>query len=260
MAFSGGDPCHTPTPDLPPSSLPPNRPVPLDDGACDHLPGARLPSVALRSTAGRSVNLSDVRGTLVVFVYPHTGRPDTPTPKEWDLIPGARGCTPEACAYRDLHEELRGLGAEGVRRQHRPAGVATGGGQATPPPVRTPQRPGSIVVQTPPPADLYVPESDLLEASHARSRGQSCEEGVLPDLSAGPESGGRDQVLRFGAADGQVRGYDDFSASSLRSFETSPPASRISSTFGGSPVNRTISPDGRPTSPLAMSSSIISPE
>ena len=112
MAFSGGDPCHNPMPDLPPSSLPPNLPVPLDDGACDHLAGARLPSVALRSTAGRSVKLSDVRGTLVVFVYPHTGRPDTPTPKEWDLIPGARGCTPEACAYRDLHEDLRGLGAK----------------------------------------------------------------------------------------------------------------------------------------------------
>ena len=112
MAFSGGDPCHNPMPDLPPPSLPPNLPVPLDDGACDHLAGARLPSVALRSTAGRSVNLSDVRGTLVVFVYPHTGRPDTPTPKEWDLIPGARGCTPEACAYRDLHEDLRGLGAK----------------------------------------------------------------------------------------------------------------------------------------------------
>jgi len=99
-------------PDLPPPSLPPNLPFPLDDGACDHLAGARLPSVALRSTAGRSVKLSDVRGTLVVFVYPHTGRPDTPTPKEWDLIPGARGCTPEACAYRDLHEDLRGLGAK----------------------------------------------------------------------------------------------------------------------------------------------------
>jgi len=202
MAFSGGEACHNPMPDLPPLSLPPNLPVPLDDGACVHLAGARLPDIALRSTAGGSVNLSDVRGTLVVFVYPHTGRPDTPTPKEWDLIPGARGCTPEACAYRDLHEELRGLGAKGVRRQHRPAGVATGGGQATPPPVRTPQRPGSIVVQTPPPADLYVPERDLLEAIHARPGGQSREEGVLPRLSTGPGSGERDQVPRFQSGTG----------------------------------------------------------
>ena len=112
MAFSGGEACHNPMPDMPPASLPPDLPVPLDDGACDHLAGARLPHVALRSTAGGSVNLAEARGTLVVFVYPHTGRPDTPTPKEWDLIPGARGCTPEACAYRDLHEDLRGLGAK----------------------------------------------------------------------------------------------------------------------------------------------------
>jgi peroxiredoxin len=92
-------------------SLPPDLPIPVDDGACDHLAGASLPSVALRSTAGGSVNLADLRGTIVVYVYPHTGRPDIPTPREWDLIPGARGCTPEACAYRDHHAELRELGA-----------------------------------------------------------------------------------------------------------------------------------------------------
>src|SRR2546428_12608754 len=106
MAFSGGEACRNPMPDLPPSSLPPNLPVPLDDGACDHLAGARLPDIALRSTAGRSVNLSDLRGTPVVFVYPHTRPPDTPTPKEWEPIPGARRGTPQACAYRDLHEDL----------------------------------------------------------------------------------------------------------------------------------------------------------
>src|SRR2546428_7922687 len=107
MAFSGGDPCHNPMPDLPPSSLPPNLPVPLDDGACDHLAGARLPSVALRSTAGRSLNLFDARGTLVVFVYPHTGRPDTPTPEELDRIPAPPPCPAEPCPYPNLHTELR---------------------------------------------------------------------------------------------------------------------------------------------------------
>ena len=69
----------------------------------------RLPSIVLRSTSRRDVNLSKLRGTTVVFVYPHTGRPEVPTPREWDLIPGARGCTPEACAFRDHHGELRGL-------------------------------------------------------------------------------------------------------------------------------------------------------
>src|SRR6266581_4566114 len=87
-------------PDEPPAALPPDLPVPVDDGACDHLPGKRLLSVALRSTAGRSVDLAAARGTTVVYVYPHTGRPDEPTLKDWDLIPGARGCTPEACAFR----------------------------------------------------------------------------------------------------------------------------------------------------------------
>src|SRR6266581_368986 len=87
-------------------------PVPVDDGACNHLRGMRIPSVALRSTAGHSVDLAAAHGTTVVYVYPHTGRPDEPTPKEWDLIPGARGCTPESCAFRDHHAELRQLGAE----------------------------------------------------------------------------------------------------------------------------------------------------
>src|SRR2546428_12196855 len=100
MAFSGGEACHNPMPDMPPASLPPDLPVPLDDGACDHLAGARLPHVALRSTAGGSLNLSDVRGTPAGFVYPHTGRPDTTTPTEGGLIPGARGRPPGARAYR----------------------------------------------------------------------------------------------------------------------------------------------------------------
>ena len=99
-------------PGAPSAALPPNLPVPVDDGACDHLPGMRLPSVALPSTAGHSVDLAAVQGTMIVYVYPHMGRPNTPTPKEWDRIPGARGCTPEACAFRDHHADLRALGAQ----------------------------------------------------------------------------------------------------------------------------------------------------
>ncbi|HYS73605.1 MAG TPA: peroxiredoxin [Thermoplasmata archaeon] len=98
-------------PDERPASLPSDLPVPVDDGACDHLPGKRVASIALRSTAGRSVDLAAARGTTVVYVYPHTGRPDEATPKDWDLIPGARGCTPETCAFRDHDAELRALGA-----------------------------------------------------------------------------------------------------------------------------------------------------
>ena len=91
-------------------ALPAGLPVPVDDGACDHLPGMRLPAVALPSTAGGSVILADVPGRTVVYCYPRTGRPDEDSPAGWDAIPGARGCTPQSCAYRDHHAELAALG------------------------------------------------------------------------------------------------------------------------------------------------------
>ena len=94
--------------------LPKDLPVPVDDGAADHLPGTRLPDVALPSTDGHNVRL-DTAGSpwLIVYAYPKTGRPGEPelTP-DWDQIPGARGCTPESCGFRDHHTELRKLGAE----------------------------------------------------------------------------------------------------------------------------------------------------
>jgi peroxiredoxin len=94
-----------------PLELPANLPVPVDDGACDHLQGMRLPSVPLLSTDGRTVDLSTLRGRSVVYCYPRTGRPDQEVPKGWDDIPGARGCTPQACAFRDHYAELEALGA-----------------------------------------------------------------------------------------------------------------------------------------------------
>ena len=94
-----------------PADPPKNLPVPIDDGACDHLAGRRLPSVRLPSTAGRTLDISRLSGLSVIFCYPHTGRPDQPTPAEWDAIPGARGCTPQSCAFRDRHSEFAKLGA-----------------------------------------------------------------------------------------------------------------------------------------------------
>lgn len=91
--------------------LPPDLPVPEDDGACDHLAGMRLPSVPLASTAGRAVDLAALSGTTVVYCYPRTGSPDRDPPSGWDQIPGARGCTPQSCAFRDHDRELRALGA-----------------------------------------------------------------------------------------------------------------------------------------------------
>jgi peroxiredoxin len=91
-------------------SLPPDLPVPSDDGACDHIPGRTIPSLTLGSSQG-SIDLAALaRDRLVLYVYPRTGRPDRPVPPGWDEIPGARGCTPESCAFRDHAAELAELG------------------------------------------------------------------------------------------------------------------------------------------------------
>ena len=90
--------------------LPKDLPVPQDDGACKHLTGMQLPSIALASTRGRTVDLSKLKGTTVVYIYPRTGRPDRELPTGWNAIPGARGCTPQSCAFRDHYQELKQLG------------------------------------------------------------------------------------------------------------------------------------------------------
>ena len=94
-----------------PYELPADLPVPADDGACAHLPGLHLPPIALPSTAGETVDLSALRGRPIVSCYPRTGRPGQPVPAGWDAIPGARGCTPQSCAFRDRYDEFRRLGA-----------------------------------------------------------------------------------------------------------------------------------------------------
>ena len=92
------------------TELPQDLPIPVDDGACDHLLGTSLPSIALPSTQGKSVDLSAVAGRVVVYCYPMTGQPGISLPDEWDAIPGARGCTPQSCAFRDHYQELNELG------------------------------------------------------------------------------------------------------------------------------------------------------
>ena len=92
-------------------TLPPDLPVPVDDGAADHLRGAAVPSLALPATSGRVVDLAELaRQPAVLFFYPRTGQAGTSAGRDWDLIPGARGCTPQSCGFRDLHAEFQGLG------------------------------------------------------------------------------------------------------------------------------------------------------
>jgi peroxiredoxin len=93
--------------------LPENLPAPVDDGACRHLPGMQAPSLWLPSTAGGSRSLAEMKApTAVIYFYPMTGKPGEPLPPGWDAIPGARGCTPETCSFRDHYGEMTGLGVE----------------------------------------------------------------------------------------------------------------------------------------------------
>jgi peroxiredoxin len=97
------------------NQLPPDLPVPADDGAADHLPGRPVSHLALPATSGEAVVLDQLGpGRTVLYVYPLTGRPDADLPDGWDNIPGARGCTAEACGFRDHHDDLRAAGAARV--------------------------------------------------------------------------------------------------------------------------------------------------
>ncbi|HTD86411.1 MAG TPA: peroxiredoxin, partial [Candidatus Binatia bacterium] len=93
--------------------LPPNLPPPVDDGAADHLLDMQVPRISLLSTSGRRVDLSALSAPrTVVYCYPRTGVPGQPLPEGWDMIPGARGCTPQTCAFRDHYRELTELHAD----------------------------------------------------------------------------------------------------------------------------------------------------
>ena len=94
------------------NQLPADLPIPQDDGAADHLVGMRLPAFSLVTTAQGLLNLSEIKGRLVIYCYPMTGQPNVPLPDGWDQIPGARGCTPQSCSFRDHYQELKALGAE----------------------------------------------------------------------------------------------------------------------------------------------------
>jgi peroxiredoxin len=104
--------CHDPAVSSEYTSLPPGLPVPEDDGAADHLPGLPLPHLALPSAMGGTEDLAELAAErLVLYVYPRTGKPGQPSPAGWDDIPGARGCTPQSCAYRESLAEFERLGA-----------------------------------------------------------------------------------------------------------------------------------------------------
>jgi peroxiredoxin len=97
-----------------PLDLPADLPVPVDDGACAHLTGRSLPDLQLQSTDGTRVSIARLEGRTVLYYYPRTGQPGQPLPTGWDDIPGARGCTPQACGFRDHFQDLTKAGVRQV--------------------------------------------------------------------------------------------------------------------------------------------------
>ena len=93
-----------------PIFLPPGIPAPQDDGGARHLTGAKLPDLALTATNGPAINLAKLRGRTVIYIYPRTGVPGVELPEGWNEIPGARGCTPQSCSFRDHYAELKQRG------------------------------------------------------------------------------------------------------------------------------------------------------
>jgi peroxiredoxin len=95
-------------------TLPDDLPAPEDDGEADHLLDAVVPPIKLTATTGDDLDLSELTGRTILFAYPRTGRPDEELPPGWNAIPGARGCTPEACGFRDAHAQFADVGARVV--------------------------------------------------------------------------------------------------------------------------------------------------
>lgn len=89
-------------------------PEPKDDGEAEHLTGMGWPDLSLPATSGELVNIAQLEGLTIVFAYPMTGRPDVPLPDNWDMTPGARGCTPQACSFRDAETELNNAGVSQI--------------------------------------------------------------------------------------------------------------------------------------------------
>jgi len=94
--------------------LPANLPAPKDDGATNHLRGVKLPDILMPATNGTTMNLGQIKGRLVIYCYPMTGKPNVPLPDGWNQIPGAKGCTPQSCSFRDHYKEIQAKGAEVV--------------------------------------------------------------------------------------------------------------------------------------------------
>jgi peroxiredoxin len=189
--------------------LPAGITPPTDDGGCDHLPGIRLPPVALPSTTGERVDLSGLPGRTVVYCYPRTGRPYEDLPRGWDEIPGARGCTPQSCSFRDHHAEIRafdvrvfglstqstGYQREAADRLHLPFDLLSDEELAS----------TSKVARI---TDLRGGGDDVDQASDARHRRRPDRDGFLPCIPARRECTGGHRMAPSGNPLNPARSYE----------------------------------------------------
>ena len=188
--------------------LPPDLPVPVDDGArAPPRLGSRLPDVALGATDGTQVNLSKLAGRTVVYVYPRTGEPGKPSPDGWDAIPGARGCTPQSCGFRDHFAELTatracgscyglstqdtGYQREAAERLHLPFAILSDA--------------DSKLTRGDAPADLHGRRHDVAQAHGLGDRRRRHHQGVLSGVPARPECRGGDRLAADVGVDGMGR-------------------------------------------------------
>ncbi|CAD0081750.1 unnamed protein product [Aureobasidium vineae] len=96
------------------TTFPSDIPIPTDDGACDHLPGMTIPPLSLPATNDTSIKISSLQSLVIIFCYPRTGAPGETIPDAWNSIPGARGCTPQACSFRDTQREFMTAGVNKI--------------------------------------------------------------------------------------------------------------------------------------------------
>jgi Redoxin len=184
-----------------PNVLPAELPVPQDDGAARHLPGLKLPSLMLAATDGSQVDLSKLAGRTVVYVYPRTGVPGQPSPEGWDQIPGARGCTPQSCSFRDHFAELKELGVSrvyGLSTQD--TGYQSEAGRAPAPAVSDPVGRRSCARPRHRAADLHRGEHDIAQAHGTGHRHRRHLQGFLSGIPAGPERRRGDRLAACGVA------------------------------------------------------------
>ena len=176
-----------------PYTLPPDLPVPADDGGADHLPGAPIPALDARLVAGaRSTSPSSQRSAASSTSIRAPARRGSTRPTGWDAFPGARGCTPQSCAFRDHAAELARARSAG-RRASRRRRSRSRSSSPSEPTCRIPviADPGLRAARRARPADLRDRRHDALQAARARRRARAGREGLLPRLPARPERGRR---------------------------------------------------------------------